>query len=84
MPVIEGQQIGRVVLTSNIEPILDISGEAALLVDPYDINDIHKAYLNIIKDKQLRDSLIQKGLNNVKRFEASFIAKQYIDLYNTL
>lgn len=84
MPVIEGQQIGRIIITSNIEPIIDISGKAALLVNPYDINDIRKAYLNIIGDKQLRDSLIQKGLNNVKRFEASFIAKQYMDLYNTL
>lgn len=84
MPVIEGQQIGRIVITSNIEPIIDISGKAALLVNPYDINDIRKTYLNIIEDKQLRDSLIEKGLNNVKRFEASFIAKQYMDLYNTL
>ena len=84
MPVIEGQQIGRIVITSNIEPIIDISGKAALLVNPYDINDIRKTYLNIIEDKQLRDSLIEKGLNNVKRFEASFITKQYMDLYNTL
>lgn len=84
MPIIEGQQIGRVVITSNIEPIIDISGKAALLINPYETDNIRKAYLDIISNKDLRNNLIQKGLNNVKRFEASFIAKQYIDLYNTL
>lgn len=84
MPIIEGQQTGRVVITSQIEPMMDISGNAAILIDPNNTEKMRKAYISAIQDNNLRNSHIQKGLNNVKRFEASHIAKQYIDLYNTL
>ena len=40
MPIIEGQAVGRVVFTSDLEPMKEIAGDAALLVDPYSIESI--------------------------------------------
>lgn len=84
MPVIEGQKTGRVVITSNIEPIKEISGDAVVFVDPYDIDSIKNAYIKVIGDSRLRDNLIQKGLFNSKRFNAKVIANQYLDLYKSI
>lgn len=84
MPVIEGQQTGRIVVTSNIEPIREISGEAAIFVNPFDIQSIHNAYIRIIKNHEQRNELITKGLENVKRFQVENIAQQYLNLYQTI
>lgn len=84
MPVIEGQQIGRIVITSAIEPIKEIAGEAAIFVNPTNIQSIHNAYITAIEDDKLRNEIIQKGLENAKRFQVRDIANQYIELYQSL
>lgn len=84
MPVIEGQQTGRIVITSAIEPIKEIAGDAAIFINPTDIQSIHNAYINAIENEELRNSIIQKGLENVKRFQVPNIAKQYLKLYQSI
>lgn len=84
MPVIEGQQTGRIVITSAIEPIKEIAGEAVIFVNPTNIQSIHDAYIKAIEDDKLRNEIIQKGLENAKRFQVKDIAKQYIGVYQSL
>lgn len=84
MPVIEGQKTGRVVITSCIQPIIEIAGEGVYFVDPYKIESIRKAYMDIINNKELRENLIEKGLKNTNRFNVKKIAQQYIEVYNKL
>ncbi len=84
MPVIEANAVGRVVLTSNIEPMNTVAANAACKVNPYSVKDIREAIQNIIKDDKLRNNLIQNGLENVKKYRPENIAKQYLDIYNEL
>lgn len=84
MPVIEGQQTGRVIITSAIEPIKEIANDGAYFINPYNVDDLRTAYLEIIKNQTLRNDLIEKGLHNVKRFSAKEIATQYIDVYKNI
>lgn len=84
MPVIEGQQTGRIVITSAIEPIKEIAGNGAYFINPYNIEDLKTAYLEIIKNKNLREDLIKRGLKNAKRFETKNIVFQYLNLYNEI
>ncbi|MCZ2844935.1 MAG: glycosyltransferase family 1 protein [Candidatus Bathyarchaeota archaeon] len=84
MPVIEAQAVGRPVITSAIEPMLEVAGKGACFVDPECPEDIRTAILKIIQEKGYRDDLIQKGLENVKRFQIEEIAEQYLELYKKL
>ena len=84
MPVIEGQKTGRVVLTSHIEPIIEIAGDAVHFVNPKEVESIRDGYLKIISDAEYRNGLILKGLVNTKRFELSHIVKQYMKVYEEL
>ena len=84
LPPLEAQAVGRVVVASNIEPILSVTGNAACFVDPYSIDSIRDAILDVCKNEQYRNSLIEKGLENVKQYNSSYIVKQYCQIYNSI
>lgn len=84
MPIIEGQAIGRVVITSNLAPMNEVSGEGMAFVDPYDEESIRSAYLKIINNGGYRKAIIDNGLINVKRFSADKIVNEYKVLYDSL
>lgn len=81
LPVIEGQQAGRAVLTSRLEPMLSVCGGAAHLVDPYDVASIREGIEKLIRDDAYRNALIEKGLENVKNYSADAIALRYGNAY---
>lgn len=81
LPIIEAQAIGRSVITSNVASMPEIAGEGALLVNPFSVKKMREGILKLINDVELRDKLIQKGLENVKRFEPQKIANQYLEVY---
>jgi glycosyltransferase involved in cell wall biosynthesis len=84
MPIIEGQTAGRIVVTSNISPMKDVAADGAALVNPFDIKSIRNGYLTILHDEQFRNEIIEKGLENIKRFSVENIAKQYLNLYDQI
>ena len=81
MPILEGHSVGRPVISSNVFSMPEVAGEAACLVDPYDVQSIRQGVLKIINDDEYRNTLIRKGFENVRRFQADAIAMQYLDLY---
>lgn len=81
IPVIEAQQCGCPVITSNKSSLPEVAGDAALLVDPFSIEGIITAMMQVIDDKILRDRLVQNGFQNAKRFSWNLTAKQ---LYESL
>lgn len=81
MPIIEGQAIGRPVLTSNISPMREISGDAAVLIDPTDVDSIRCGFQIAIQNWS---EIVEKGLNNVQRFSVDRISKMYFLLYKDL
>ncbi len=84
MPIIEANAVGRPVVTSNIEPLIEIANNSAIFVNPYDIDQIEHGISQIICDEPLRKKLINNGLQNIKRFNALNIINKYKSIYNQI
>ena len=84
LPILEGQKAGRAVLTSNISPMMEVAGEGACIVDPYDPDSIRAGIQKIIADGQYRGDIIKKGFQNLHQYEAQHIADQYLKLYTAI
>ena len=84
LPIIEAQAMHTPVVTSNRNPMKEVAGNAAVLVEPENILSIRSGILQIINEKDLRDALIIKGKNNIKRYEPAHIAGLYEDLYSEI
>jgi glycosyltransferase involved in cell wall biosynthesis len=61
IPIIEAMRLGVPVITSSVTSMPEVAGDAALLVDPFDINSISSAMETLSNDKHLRADLIKKG-----------------------
>jgi len=84
MPIIEAQACGLPVITSNCSSMPEVAGDAALLIDPLDIAAIKNGILTLIANETLRNELIKKGFENVKRFSKEKVVAQYEGLYKDL
>jgi glycosyltransferase involved in cell wall biosynthesis len=84
MPILEAQAVGRPVLTANLSSMPEVAGDAACLVDPYQVQDIRNGILKIISDNEYRNGLIERGFENIKRYNPDKIASEYFELYKTI
>lgn len=83
-PVLEAMACSTPVLTSNVSSLPEVAGNAALMVDPYDLEAIIHALQHIIDDTALRQQLIQSGLEQAKHFTWEAAARHLKQIYTTL
>ncbi|MGJ3240419.1 MAG: glycosyltransferase family 4 protein [Anaerolineae bacterium] len=81
-PVLEGMACGTPVITSNISSLPEVAGDAALMIDPYDIDAIANAIQRVIEDSELRERLIQKGFEQASGFTWERSARQLRAIYD--
>ncbi len=83
-PVFEAWQDSVPVACSNVTSLPDQVRDAALLFDPYSVEQIANAVARLAADSVLRDSLVRKGKNRLKDFSWERTAKAYRALYRRL
>ena len=76
LPILEAMQYGCPVATSNISSLPEVGGDAAVYFDPEDSEDIAKSLKSLIQDPKLRDKLIKRGHEQVKKFSWEKAAKE--------
>lgn len=74
LPVIESMACGTPVITSNTTSLAEVAGDAALLVDPLSIEQISTRIEWICTDMNLRETLIERGLIQAKKFNWDMVA----------
>jgi glycosyltransferase involved in cell wall biosynthesis len=79
-PLIEAQACGAPVIASNIDPLPEVTGGAAIHKDPNNARDFVDALL-LLKDKEIRVNLIEKGFENSSRFNTGKMIREYLDLH---
>ena len=68
LPPLEAITCGCPVIASDIPPLREVCGEAALYCDPYDIDDIADKINTMLTDKDLRRQFIKNGLKRAEMF----------------
>lgn len=61
LPIVEAFQTGVPVLCSNVSSMPEVAGDAALLFNPFEVDEIANAMKMVYENKQLREELIAKG-----------------------
>ena len=83
-PILEAMEVGVPVVASNNSSLLEIAGDAALLVNSQNTEEISQAIYKILSDDSLRKSLIEKGKENIKRFSWQNCAQKTLEVLNDL
>ena len=83
-PPLEAMSMGCPVVTSNNSSLPEVVGQAALMVDPYNIQEIKEAMNQIINNDQLRQSLINKGYEQIKKFSWEKSAQKMLEVFESL
>ncbi len=84
VPPIEAMACGAPVITSNTSSLPEVVGEAALTIDPHNIDALAKAITRLIGDEKLRDELRQKGYERAQLYTWPKSAQKMLDIYQKL
>src|SRR5215469_9098405 len=84
LPVLEAMVLGTPVVTSHESSLPEIAGEAALLVDPYNADDIARAITIIVNDADLRTELSRRGQSQAAKFSVERYRERVQALYAAL
>jgi len=83
-PPLEAQACSLPVIASNRASLPEILGNSALLIDPWRTDEMVMAIEAVLTDNTLRDLLIERGLQNVKRFDWNKTAEELIDVFKSI
>jgi len=84
LPPLEAMACGTPVVASNVSSLPEVLGDAALLVDPYDVRAIAGAMQRVLEDTSLRRALIKRGLERVRKFTWAAAAQKLLRVYGPL
>ncbi|MBT9150339.1 MAG: D-inositol 3-phosphate glycosyltransferase [candidate division WS2 bacterium] len=84
MPVLEAMACGVPVITSNITSMPEIAGDAAILINPRNPEELKNSILTLLNDKKLRNDLRERGFRQAKKFSWKKMAKETLEIYESL
>ncbi|MDR1478731.1 MAG: glycosyltransferase family 4 protein [Planctomycetaceae bacterium] len=68
LPPLEAMQSGTPVITSNTSSLPEVVGDAGIMLYPNDVDGLVEAFYRVLTDENLRNEMIQKGLEQAKKF----------------
>lgn len=84
LPILEAMACGTPVVTSNTSSMPEVAGDAAILIDPYQEEQIGDAIQQVLTNPDLRLSLSEKGLKHAQRFSWHRTAQETVRVYQTV
>jgi glycosyltransferase involved in cell wall biosynthesis len=81
-PPLEAMACGTPVISSSVSSLPEITGQAAIQVDPFNVSQLSAAINEILLDNNLKNNLIIKGFDQIRKFNWRYAAQCYIDVFN--
>lgn len=84
LPVLEAMACGAPVVCSNTSSLPEVAGDAACLVNPFDVDELAAAIGRILDDEALRWQMRARGLAQAARFSWAQTARQTLAVYRAV
>ena len=81
LPILEAMAVGTPVIATRNTSIPEVCGNAALLFNGHDAQELAELMIRVWSNEELRQNLIELGFANVKRFSWEETAKQTVSIY---
>lgn len=81
IPILEAMAFGCPVVSSNAGSLQEVGGDAALYFNPHDLEDMGNKIDRVLKSEKLRQELIKKGKERVKKFSWKNLAEETLEVY---
>ncbi|MBN1593226.1 MAG: glycosyltransferase [Candidatus Coatesbacteria bacterium] len=84
LPALEAMACGAPVITSSSSSLPEIVGDAAIMINPYSIDELAEAMFGVLTDKKLRDRMRRDGLARASLFSWEKTASHTLSIYEEL
>ena len=84
LPPLEAMSCNTAVITSNLTSIPEVTKDSALLIDPYNTNELSTALITILNNEYTKKNLAEKGYSESKKFSWEKTASLTREAYNSI
>ena len=84
LPVLEAMACGCPVITSNVSSLPEVAGDAAILLDPYNVEELAAAMQQLWTDQGAAERLAQRGLGQAHKFSWERCAQETLAVYRAV
>jgi glycosyltransferase involved in cell wall biosynthesis len=84
IPPIEAMACGAPVITSHTSSLPEVVGDAALQIDPHNIEELAQAITRVLESPELQEELRQKGYQRVQQYTWEQSARSVLRIYQQL
>ena len=84
LPPLEAMACGTPVVVSNVSSLPEVVGDAGLLIDPQEVDELTVALWRLMSDEELRKDLTEKGLLRARSFSYQKMARETLAVYHRL
>jgi len=83
-PPLEAMACGVPTIVSQVSSLPEVAGNASILINPNNTNDIIRAINHLYANETLRENLIKKGLERVKFYDWDRSARELLELFHSI
>jgi glycosyltransferase involved in cell wall biosynthesis len=76
LPLVEAMASGTAVIAARTSAIPEVAGDAAVLVDPFDVRDIRRGIETVLGDENIRAQLCIRGLKRAREYTWERVASR--------
>jgi glycosyltransferase involved in cell wall biosynthesis len=81
LPPLEAMQCGTPVITSNTSSLPEVVGDAGIMINPYDVDELANKMYEVLTNEDLGNELSKQGIERAKLFSWKKCAEEHLKVY---